>query len=129
MLYNIVLVSAIHQHASVKGIHMSPPPLTPLPPPSPSHPSRLSLWLELPESHSKFPLAIYFTHADVCFSMPLSPFIPRSPSHPVSTGQFSMSRIYIVLNHSFFIRKQKGSSLKNFQVQKYITLGPILWEM
>ena len=38
MLYNIVLVSAIHQHESATGIHMSPPSSTSLPPPTPSHP-------------------------------------------------------------------------------------------
>ena len=42
MLYNIVLVSAIHQHESARGIHVSPPSRTPLPSLSPPHPSRLS---------------------------------------------------------------------------------------
>ena len=38
MLYNIVLVSAIQQHESATGIHMSPPSGTSLPPPTPSTP-------------------------------------------------------------------------------------------
>ena len=39
MLYNIVLISALHQHESAIGIHMSPPSSTSFPPPTPSHPS------------------------------------------------------------------------------------------
>ena len=42
-----------------------PLPLEPL---SSTHPSRLlssRAWLELPESYSKFPLAVYFTHGGV----------------------------------------------------------------
>ena len=42
MLYNIVLVSGIHQHESAIGIHMSPPSWSFLSPPTLSHPSRLS---------------------------------------------------------------------------------------
>ena len=38
LLYNIVLVSAIHQHESTIGIHISPSTGTSLPPPTPSHP-------------------------------------------------------------------------------------------
>ena len=39
--FNIVLVSAIHQHVSVIGAHMSPPSWNSLPSPTLSHPSRL----------------------------------------------------------------------------------------
>ena len=55
MLYSIVLVSAIPQHESS------------LPPPTPSHPSRLSqsTRFELPASYSKFPPTIYFTYGNV----------------------------------------------------------------
>ena len=38
LLYNMVLVTAIHQHESATGIHMSPPFWASLPGPSPSHP-------------------------------------------------------------------------------------------
>ena len=51
------MVFAIHQHESAIGLHMSPPSCTPLPPPSPSHPSRLSQIpsFEFPASYSKLP--------------------------------------------------------------------------
>ena len=42
VLYNIVMDFAIHQHELAIGIHVSPPPWTPFPPPSPPYPSRLS---------------------------------------------------------------------------------------
>ena len=69
MLYNIELVSAIHQHESAIDIHTSPLSLTSLPPPIPSHTSRLSqnTKFELPVSYNKFPLAIHFTYGKVCF--------------------------------------------------------------
>ena len=58
-----MLVSAIHQHESATGIHVSSPSQASLPSPTPSHPSRLSEhWAEVPMSHRKFPLAIYFTY-------------------------------------------------------------------
>ena len=66
MLYNVLLVSDVHQHESVPGIHV--PALLGLPPtPHPIPP----LWavterqVELPELHSSFPLAVYFTYARV----------------------------------------------------------------
>ena len=60
MLYSIVLVFAIYQNASAMGIHMSPPSGGSLPPPTPSHPSRLSqsTGFELLTSYSTFPLAV-----------------------------------------------------------------------
>ena len=67
MLYNIVLISAVHQLESAVGIHMSPPSGSSLLPPTPSHPSRLSqsTRFELPASYSKFPPTIYFTYGNV----------------------------------------------------------------
>ena len=41
LLYNIVLVSAVHKHESAIAIHMSPPSWASLPPPTSSHPSSL----------------------------------------------------------------------------------------
>ena len=65
LLYRILWFSVIHQQESAIG--------TPMSPPSPPHPSRLlgSLF-EFPESHSKFPLAIYFTYGIVNFHVTLS---------------------------------------------------------
>ena len=42
MLYSVVLVSAIHQHESATGMHMTPPSGISLSLPTPSHPSGLS---------------------------------------------------------------------------------------
>ena len=47
MRYSIVLVFAIYQHELAPDIYMSPPSSTPLPSPSPSHPSGLSQGTEL----------------------------------------------------------------------------------
>ena len=54
------MVSAMYQHKSDMAIDMSPHFLTSLPPPIPSHPSRLSqsTRFELFASCSTFPLAI-----------------------------------------------------------------------
>ena len=91
MLYNIVLVSAIHQCESAIG--MPPPSSTFLRPPTSSYPSRLSQGtrFELLPSYSKFPLAIYFAYGNVSVSMLLSLFVPLSPSSAESTSLFSVS--------------------------------------
>ena len=86
------MVSAIHQHESATSIHMSFPlePLSHLPP----HPIPLGChgaWVELPVSHSKFPLAIYFRYGNVRAPMIFSQFIPPSPSPTVSTSLCSTS--------------------------------------
>ena len=81
-----MLVSAIRQHESAIDIHISPPSYCPshLPPP----PFRLSqsTRFELPASHSKFPLAIYFTWKCVCFK-----FVPPFPLPTTSTSLLAMS--------------------------------------
>ena len=41
LFYNAVSSSAIHPHESATGICVSPPSLSSLPAPTPSHPSRL----------------------------------------------------------------------------------------
>ena len=96
LLHNIVLASTIHQHESVTGIHVSPPSSISLPPPTPSHPSKLlrSPRFEFLDSN-KFPLVICFTHGRIYASKLLSasshPLLPLPP--PVSinlrTGSFS----------------------------------------
>jgi len=40
LIYNIVLVCAVHQHESPSGTHMFPPSWIPVSPPTPSHPCR-----------------------------------------------------------------------------------------
>ena len=80
LLYNIVLVSAIHQHESTTVRHMSPSSWTSLPPFTPSHCSGLSQSPGLSSlSHSKLPLAGCFTQGSVYVSMLLSPFVAHFP--------------------------------------------------
>ena len=86
-----MLVSAIHQHESATGIHMSPPSWIPLPSPAPSHLLRLSqstglsLLCHTAKSHllSVLHMVIYmFPH--------YSQFVPPFPSSIVCTSLFSM---------------------------------------
>ena len=67
MLNYIVLDTDIHQQELAKGIHMCPPSSLSLPPPSPSHLSRLSqsIGFGFPEAYSKLPPAIHFTWASL----------------------------------------------------------------
>ena len=92
-----MLVSAIHQHESAIGVHMSPPSWTSLPPPTPSHPSRLSqsTGFELPESHRKFPLAVCSTYGNVYVSVLLSQRIPPSPSSTVLYVSISFAALQL----------------------------------
>ena len=93
-----MLVSAIHQHESVVGIHIFPPSWTSLylQPPTPSYPSRLSQSpVRAPASCSKFPLAIYFTYDNIYVSMLVCQLAPSSPSPAVSTGLFSIAALQI----------------------------------
>ena len=89
MLYNIVLASAIHRCDQPQVY------ICPLPPEPSSHLPPLWVvtehWLEFPVSHSKLPLAIYFTYGNVYISKLFSQLIPPSPSPTVSTSLFSMS--------------------------------------
>ena len=87
------MIFAIHKHDSAIDTHMSSSSCTPLPPPSPSHSSRLSqsTGFGFPVSYGKHPLAIYFTSGDVCVSMLFSQIIPLSPAPIVSKSLFFMS--------------------------------------
>ena len=66
MPYNIVLVSAVHQHESAMGIRLSTPSRPSLTPPFSPHPSSLSqsAGFELPASYNKCPLAICFAYGN-----------------------------------------------------------------
>ena len=72
---------AIHRHESAMGVHVFPI-LTPLPPPSPYHPSGSSQCTspEHPVSCIKPGLAIHFTYDNIHVSMPFSQTIPPSSS-------------------------------------------------
>ena len=71
--------------------HISPPSWTaPCPSPDSTPPGFTEHWVELPLTHSKFPLAIYFTHGDVYVSILFPPFVPPSPSPTVSTSLHSL---------------------------------------
>ena len=80
MLYNIVLVSAIQQHESATGIHMSPPSGTSLPPPTPSTPPGCHRAPGLSSLHrtadSHLPSIL---HTVVC----MFPCCSLDPSHPL----------------------------------------------
>ena len=91
LLSAIMVVSALYQLKSAIGILMSPPSWTPHPIP-PLY-VLTEHQVELPESYSKFPLAIHFINAysNTYVSMLLSPFIPPDPSLAVSTSLFFMS--------------------------------------
>ena len=75
---------AIHQHASITGIHVFPI-LNPLPPPSPYHPSGSSQCTspKLPVSRIEPGLAIRFLYDIMHVFMPFSQIIPASLSHRV----------------------------------------------
>ena len=102
-----MLASTKHQHESATGIYMFPPSRNFLPPPSPSHPTRLSQSPGLSSlSYSKFALAPYFTYGNVSFHVTVSihPTLSCLPLHHVhksvlyvcvSTHQDHFSRFHI----------------------------------
>ena len=74
------MVSAIHQYELAIGLCVAPPSWTPLPPPTPTHPARLS---QSPNfgclaSYVKRTLVIYFTYGNAYVSMLFSKIIPSS---------------------------------------------------
>ena len=84
LLFNIDLISAIHQDELTIGVVMSPPSWASLLSPILS-PLLVVIepQFEFPESYSKFPVAIYFTYGGVYAFMLPSPFISHSPSSPL----------------------------------------------
>ena len=80
MLYRILWFSVMLQESAI-GIPMSLPSQTSLPfpfPPTLQRSSSAEPLFELPESYSKFPLALCFTHGIVnfCYSLYTSPLLP-----------------------------------------------------
>ena len=91
LLYNIVMVFAIHQHELATGMHVSPPCWTPLPPHSPSPSSRLSeFWLWVPCIIHQLPTG-FLLHIwqCICFNAIFSNHPPSpSPTVPKSLSFF-----------------------------------------
>ena len=82
MLYNIVVVFAMHSHESTMGVHVFPILNPSLPISLPSHPSGSSQCTspEHPVSCIEFGPVIYFTYDNIHVSMLFSQIIPPSPS-------------------------------------------------
>ena len=76
------MASAIHQHESVTGTHVTP-----------SFPTSClqSTSFGFPASYIKLPLAICFTYGNVYISMLFSQIIPPSPSPTVYKSLFFIS--------------------------------------
>ena len=99
LLYHIVLVSAIHQHESVKGVHMSPPMWTYLPPyPTPLDCHRALRWVPCIIQQI---LTIYFTYGKMYFSSS-SQFITTSPSPTVLHVCASITALQVGFSVLFF---------------------------
>ena len=99
LLYHIVLVSAIHQHESVKGVHMSPPVWTYLPPyPTPLDCHRALRWVPCIIQQI---LSIYFTYGKMYFSSS-SQSITTSPSPAVLRVCASITALQVGLSVLFF---------------------------
>ena len=93
LLYNTVMVFAIHQHESAIGIHVCPCPEPLSSPPSPPCPSGLSpsTSFEFHASCTELALIIYFTYGNVHVSRLFSQIIPPSPSPTESESLFFTS--------------------------------------
>ena len=89
---------AIHQHESATGVHVFPI-LSPLPPPSPYHPSGSSQCTspEHPVSCIEPGLAIHFTYDIIHVSMPFSQII--QPSHsPTESKRLFYTYVSLLLS-------------------------------
>ena len=89
---------AIHWHESATGVHVFPI-LNPLPPLSPSHPSRSSQCTspKHPVSCIRHRLAIRFLHDSIHVSMPFSQIIPPSPS-PTESKRLLYTSVSLLLS-------------------------------
>ena len=92
LLYSTVLVLP-YINMNLPRVYMCCTSWTPLPPPSPYHPSGSSQWTspKHPVSCIKLRLAISFLHAIIHVLMPFSQIIPLSPSPTESKNLFYTS--------------------------------------
>ena len=97
LLYNTVLVLS-YINLNPPWVYMYSPSWTPLPPPSPSHPSGSSQCTnpEHPVSCVKPGLAIHFTYDILHVSMPFPQIFPPSPSPTESIRLFCLVHRVIV---------------------------------
>ena len=93
------MVFATHWHESAMGVHVSLP-WTPLPPPSPSHPSGLPQCtsFECPVWCIELGLVICFTYGNIHVSMLFSQIIPPSPS-PTESRSLLFISVSLLLSH------------------------------
>ena len=96
--YNIVLVLP-YIDLNLPWVYMCSPSLTPLPAPSPSHPSGSSQRTspEHPVSCIKSGLSICFTYDNLHVSMPFSHIIPPSPS-PTESKRLFYTSVSVLLS-------------------------------
>ena len=100
LIYSILLLSVKHQHESAIGAHRPSSSCNSLSSPSPLHLSKL---FELPDTYSKFLLAIYFAHDNVSFCVSLYIHLTLSSPPPMSLNlcslihQYHRSRFHIYM--------------------------------
>ena len=99
LLYNIVLVLP-YINMNPPRVHMCSPSWTPLPPPSPSHPSGSSQCTspKHPVSCIEPGLVIHFLHDSIHVSVPFSQIIPPSPS-PTESKRLFYTSVSLLLSH------------------------------
>ena len=137
------MVFAIHWHESATGVHVSPS-WTPLPPPSPSHPSGSSQCTspERPVSCIRPGLAICFTYGNIHVSVLFSQFILPSPSPTESKSLFFISVSLLLpagrwqvpcTTHSqnaraiwLLVLQRTNENNKNWFVMRWMKLEPII---
>ena len=97
LLYNIVLV--LPSNMNPPWVYTCSPSWTPLPPPSPYHPSGSSQCTspEQPVSCIKSGLAIRFTYDIIQVSMPFSQITPPSPS-PIESKRLFYTSLSLLLS-------------------------------
>ena len=107
LFYNTVLVLA-YIDMNQPWVYMSSQTWTPLPPPTPHHPSGSSPCTspEHPASRIEHRLAIRFLHDSIHVSMPFSQIIPPSPSESKSLLYTSVSLLLSrIQGHHYHLSK------------------------